>query len=762
MITTFTAPTKTASKWNKHEYNWDDIVSWLDSPDDHKDTTGYVLGTLKDGKRKKANVLNRTGLTLDADSPQKDFTKRVRAVLGSKTQFIIHTTYSSTPTEPRYRVIAPFTRPVLPEQYRQIARYVMSQIGDEDFDLSSDQPERFMFVPSTSDPETFWYHSNEGEALNPSDILDAPDFDPLDGVDLKPSRTKRDPKSLHGIAGAFNRAFTNWDELIERFDLPYEAEGNRYRFKGTHSAAGASIIGDGDFFWSNHANDPACATTASPFDLVRIHKFGDEDTEADLAKPINRRPSQRAMEEFASTLTEVVQETVDRSAQEEFDTVADDLDDSNWKSRLKLDPKTGGIEWGPRNYALLRKHDPVLQLISYDSLIQAIIFREMPSWRKTVGNPSRIIVENDEVRIREYLWSTYGTKPLKEDVRDLIVTAAAERESNPVIEYLKALPEWDGVERLGGAFPGVPQSQYTDLVARKFFVAAVTRALEPGCKFDHVLVIYGREGTGKTSWTDWMSLGHHAELGDIRYKDTIQNIQRAWFATVDEMGSLSNADWDAQKAFLTQTHDNYRPPYERATLTIPRHFVFVATTNDREVLRNAEGNRRFLVVESVEQVDFTVMTDERRDQIWAEAMHYYREGEDVLYLTREDEEIVAPVRKEYLEETPDRGIIEQYLDDPVPASFPSWTIFDRRSWATGDKDFAPDRLNQRPHDYTCTKQIAVEALGIPESLTDRKATRRASEVMKALPGWKPGGMRTCGPYGKQRVWVREDSEQDLI
>ena len=52
---------------------------------------------------------------------------------------------------------------------------------------------------------------------------------------------------------------------------------------------------------------------------------------------------------------------------------------------------------------------------------------------------------------------------------------------------------------------------------------------------------------------------------------------------------------------MTLTQDTYRPPYERAAQTVKRSWVIWGTTNDPKMLREREGNRRFLIVDIQEK-----------------------------------------------------------------------------------------------------------------------------------------------------------------
>ena len=70
--------------------------------------------------------------------------------------------------------------------------------------------------------------------------------------------------------------------------------------------------------------------------------------------------------------------------------------------------------------------------------------------------------------------------------------------------------QWDGVPRLDTLlidYLGAEDSEYTRAVSRKAFTAAVARAMEPGCKYDNMLILCGRQGLGKSTVLDKMSRG---------------------------------------------------------------------------------------------------------------------------------------------------------------------------------------------------------------------------------------------------------------
>lgn len=76
-------------------------------------------------------------------------------------------------------------------------------------------------------------------------------------------------------------------------------------------------------------------------------------------------------------------------------------------------------------------------------------------------------------------------------------------------DYIEGLT-WDGTPRLDTLFIdylGAEDSLYNRTVCRKAFVAAVARAMLPGCKYDNMLILCGPQGIGKSTLLDKMSLG---------------------------------------------------------------------------------------------------------------------------------------------------------------------------------------------------------------------------------------------------------------
>ena len=216
-----------------------------------------------------------------------------------------------------------------------------------------------------------------------------------------------------------------------------------------------------------------------------------------------------------------------------------------------------------------------------------------------------------------------------------ILIAALENAYNPLQDYLNSL-EWDGVSRIDNfllkyCHAKTKDSSDQDITAHVqrvsacFFIAAVARALNPGCQVDNVLVLEGAQGKKKT--TVFRILGEPwgcetaIALGD---KDSRMLASFCWIVELAELVSLRKAENATHKAFLTTTVDTYRQPYGKGMISTPRTCIFVGTTNDSDYLTDRTGNRRYWPIGLENVVADAEGVARDRDQLWAEAVSRFR------------------------------------------------------------------------------------------------------------------------------------------
>lgn len=750
------APKRDSKVWTQGTITWDEIVAWMDTPAKVKAAGNYVMGKLKGTRRSKTTILSRGMLTLDVDSPDPGFAEGLEMVLPYAAA--VHTTFSATLELPRYRVLIPLDRNVLPDEYHTAAAAVMQELGLHQFDPGSVQPERYMFKPSMTTKKAYKAFVVEGPIASADALLANFQADLSQVPAPRVHKNKRDPFAIEGTIGAFNRAYTDFATLIREYELPYEPAGaDRWQLAGSAAAAGMGTVQPG-LVYSHHTNDPAYGQTCSAFDLVRLHLHGELDEKVSSGTPVNRLPSNKEMLETASKDLNVVRELVGSDFDEELKATGDAIMHDNWRMAFSLDPRTGKPNDTIDNWDLLLDHDKAFKALLFNEMTMAIEiggnlpWRDLTPGRETFGS-------SDRASLALHIEREYGIRPPRAYLDDLISDKAMNLRINPVRDYLLSL-EWDGTPRVETCLPGVTPTTFTRLVARKAMVAAVARMMEPGCKWDHMLVLYGAEGLGKSHWVERMSKGYSSELGRLGDKDTLIAMQRSWIMMSDEGHNMRKADFDAQKSFITRTSDTFRMPYEREAQEKKRHCVIWGSTNDETFLRKQEGNRRFHIVKCETKVDFDKLTDRYIDQVWAEAMHMYRAGEQ-LWLGEEESLMASEEREAFTEEDASVGLIQAYLDTSIPDGWDGMSPESRQMWLMNQEDGFEAGTNRI--DRVCSLQIWVEAMGRRRGDHKRLDLIEITNALKQVPGWqRAAGRKRVPGYGPQAVFERIPDDDDLI
>lgn len=763
------APSVSSRRWEAATLTWERLVDRAHNPESVKDCGGYVAGRLKGTARKKGQVEYRSAVTLDADAASETLPA---VVAGLGLRALVHSTYSHTRAHPRYRVIFPIMGPGLSEEeYPRVARGLMEALGEAQFDPGSTQPERLMFWPATANPDEYEVVECQGETATAQGLLR--DFGGLQATPDHKAGPKRDPKELPGVAGAFNRVY-DMARAVAEFHLPYdpvEGEPNRWHYTPAESEGGVIVYPDG-YVFSNHASDPAYGRALSMFDLVALHVYGGEDRAAGVPQstaPADRPSIQRAMREFAAR-PEIVTELVGADFADD-ETGEDSAALPEWVLGLHLHPKTGKPLDDVHNWDLLMRHDLVLRALARNEMDLTTVTRRPFPWRTVEAGKDDALTNADRAQISAHLQRAYNMpRPAQEQLNGVIDMVAQDNAFHPVVEYLEGL-EWDGVSRIETYLPGAADA-YTRRVARLVAVQAVARALDPGVKVDNCLILTGRQGLGKSWFVETMARGWTCTLGPIEgsgLRDTVMAMTRSWVTVADEGFAMKKADAEALKQFVTLTHDVIRLPYAREHVKLPRRQVIWGTTNDAVFLRAQEGNRRFLIVEVAEKLDFGKYSDEYVNQVWAEAVHIWKTSKAQyglkdnpgLFLSASEEAAAESVRSMATEEDSMTGLIQAYLDTLVPENWVEMSPEERISWLRDEEQGIVSGTH--PIDVVCSLEIWEIALGRERGKHSRVDILQITNALKQLPGWfGPMPKPTRLPfYGPQRVFARLDEPTDV-
>ena len=772
-------------KWKNRPMQWSELLDRLgkttrtsetmaeykamtkDQQSEVKDVGGFVGGYCNNGSR--TDVRHRSMVCLDADFADADLWPDWGTFYGNAAA--IYSTHKHTAAKPRLRLVVPLSRNVDPEEYQAIGLRLASTLGIDKFDDTTYQPQRVMYWPSTSQDGEFSFHYLDAPLLDPDTVLatyhnwrDVSSWPTSSRQAEAVKRTtakQQDPLEKGGIVGAFCRAYSI-TEAIDTFIPTYIPSGEPGRYTYTEgSTGGGVVVYDDKWSFSHHATDPASGQLCNAFDLVRLHHFSELDADTDPDTPASSRPSYKAMSNFATDDAKVrVQLTADRVAKaaDEFEVLPDEDPENDWRGKLKYTEK-GALAQTIENTVTILKNDPKLKgCLALNEMEHNIVTLRALPWRKTKGASQW--VDADDAALRYYLERVYGLTG-KDRIFDAVNVVAQEQSFHPVRDYLNACT-WDGVPRLETLlvdYLGAEDNPYTRAVTRKTLVAAVARVFRPGCKFDYMLTLRGRQGLGKSALIaklggKWFS----DSFTTLQGKDAYEQVQGVWIMEVGELAGMRKAEAETIKLYISKQVDRFRPAYGRRLQEFPRQCVFIGTTNEQQFLRDTTGNRRFWVIDTPNEPKkdlWNHLCKQEVDQVWAEAVELFKKGE-ALYLPKDIEKMAREVQEAYEEENPRAGLVAAYLDKLLPADWDERDPYSRRAWLEAD---AQDGTEKRT--TVCTLEIWAEALGENPNRFDRYASMEVRGIMASMPEWRYQGnlTKTIKPYGRQRYYKKEEGTE---
>lgn len=256
--------------------------------------------------------------------------------------------------------------------------------------------------------------------------------------------------------------------------------------------------------------------------------------------------------------------------------------------------------------------------------------------------------------------------------------------------------EWDGRPRIGtlfadyfgGTAPSLPTEEdealYLGAVAEAWLLGAVARAYHK-TQHDVVPVFISTEhGNGKgqgigkgrllrmlSGCDDW----YRTVNADVREEAKFLDAARGGLIVeLSESTQLRTNNNDSLKYFISKDADFFRKSYGRYSGEYPRHFILAATSNHERNFTDLTGSRRFYPVicdASKVSRDHAYIpvhgrprtTQYEVEQIWAEALHLYREGHRP-YVSGRADELAAIMQDAGVIENPGVALIDNYLDNP--------------------------------------------------------------------------------------------------
>lgn len=328
--------------------------------------------------------------------------------------------------------------------------------------------------------------------------------------------------------------------------------------------------------------------------------------------------------------------------------------------------------------------------------------------------------------------------------RDALLLCKNRISYHPIKNKIESV-HWDGVKRIDKFLVDImhcDDDDYSREVSRMIFYGGISRIYKPGCKFDYMTILVGEQGTCKSTIVDWLNMGCNSnkEIMSIEGRDGAEILRYGWICEFSELlAMIKNRMVEPMKAYVSRQVDTYRSAYAQNWTDMPRHCIFIGTTNSFNFLIDLTGNRRFLPIEVKssrgELYDREKEVKEYIKQCWAEAKYLYDNKEIYLVIPRKYDDIINEHVEMFVEDDPQKGLVEEYLRD-------------------------------KPIGYrVCVLEIYTSVFRNPQKKCSRLDSVTISNYMRSFKNWHLGRSNTrFKEYGTQRYWekIKEDIELEEI
>lgn len=288
--------------------------------------------------------------------------------------------------------------------------------------------------------------------------------------------------------------------------------------------------------------------------------------------------------------------------------------------------KSKRAEANDREAGLIARHSLILKEIVRNRRTGGYM-RELPD-----GSREYLDDDSTDLLFSEVLAECGPIGAINKNRRRMILnlTTAGARVIDPLVEYLEdAEADWraNPVTRLteedGGLHPGAEDTYLNRLYFSSFVRAIAARALHPGVRWDHMMILQGAQARGKTSTLRALSgdtlLPGEGLFNEFDPRSLLGNegivhgvytrLSGGSVAVTDEMSALGSEEASAAlKSFISRTSWSAVGKYQ----VLPTHqrvgFVTAGTTNAARFLPPDDGIRRYMVYEMTVPQD-EVVTD---------------------------------------------------------------------------------------------------------------------------------------------------------
>ena len=238
---------------------------------------------------------------------------------------------------------------------------------------------------------------------------------------------------------------------------------------------------------------------------------------------------------------------------------------------------------------------------------------------------------------------------------------------NPLEEFLFHLPHWDGKDRIHALANRVPcNNPHWELLFHRWFLNMVShwRGVNKMYANSTSPILVGAQGTHKSTFCHEMIppalRAYYTDSIDFKSKQEAERyLGRFFLINIDEFDQINVSQQGFLKHLLQKPVANLRKPYGNTIREMRRYASFIGTSNQKDLLTDPSGSRRFICIEVTAPIQTNVTINYK--QLYAQAMEAIYKGER-YWLNDEDENILKQTNREFEQVSPLEQLFHCYLN----------------------------------------------------------------------------------------------------
>ena len=294
-------------------------------------------------------------------------------------------------------------------------------------------------------------------------------------------------------------------------------------------------------------------------------------------------------------------------------------------------------------------------------------------------------------------------------------------EYHPFTAYFEQLPEWDGTDRVSALARRVSDDPVWVNGFHRWMLGLSAQWMQLNPDNNRAnsvapLLVSSRQGLGKSTFCRLLMpdrlKSYYTESYDLSSPASAEAKLAAYgLINLDEFDQITMNQQGFLKHLLQKPVANLRKPYGTSVRELRRYASFIGTSNQKDLLTDPTGSRRFICIEVTDPIDTNVTIDYR--QLYAQAMHLLYKNER-YWLNDEDEAVLRQSNSEFEQISP--------LEHLFHCNFSSATNEKEGEWMTAMDIF--NYLQENTRDKLSINKInwfgrILRKLNIPKKTSTR-------------------------------------------